>query len=126
MSDKAWCCPFTGSTVITASVSELTSLQYLELWGGPLTAAAAMMHLQHLTRLTSLYLSSKLGAGAEDESSYCNSFIFGEAVVRGQVCVEKMERGSIVGIYVSFQFICNVESNHQAQPCYVTCQSAKQ
>ena len=52
-----------GSTAITAYVSLLTTLQKLSLQGNPMAASAALMHLQQLTRLTSLRLSG---------SNYCN------------------------------------------------------
>ena len=48
--------PPAGSTAITAYVSVLTTLQKLNLQVHPMPASAALMHLQQLTRLTSLQL----------------------------------------------------------------------
>jgi hypothetical protein len=68
-------------------VSDLTTLQHLELRGGPLTAAAALVHLQALTRLTSLYMDSVLGDedDDDDDDDTCYNYLFKNAVANGQV-----------------------------------------
>jgi hypothetical protein len=74
----------TGSTPITAYVSNVTTLQNLEMRGKTVTAAAAMLHLQPLTRLTSLALSTQI-----DEDDYDDyddsSFSFRETMAFDQV-----------------------------------------
>jgi hypothetical protein len=65
-------------------VSHLTKLHELELRGGPLTAAAAMMHLQSLTRLTTLHIDS-LRKVDDEENGKCYNFFFDETVLIGQV-----------------------------------------
>jgi hypothetical protein len=95
-------CPPTGTTALTAYVSELTTLKYLELRGGLLTAAAAMMHLQHLTRLTTLYLSNITG---DDDDEY-NGFHFWESVARVQVCVGKVRLKLLKGACYCRAFAC--------------------
>jgi hypothetical protein len=75
-----------GSTPLTAYVSKLTTLRYLELKGRHLSAAAAMMHLQPLTRLTHLDLNNRIDDAVGD--GYF-SFSFYKRLVLDPVWVSK-------------------------------------